>query len=192
MLRRFAEIAFTTSVKEAQRRYAGREHPGGADASRPQLGERERAFIAARDSFYLATVGESGWPYVQHRGGPTGFLKVLDAALLAFADFSGNRQYVSTGNVQGDGRVCLFLMDYAARRRLKIFGRARVVDAGEAETGLLLQVAPADISVCIERVLLVAVEAFDWNCSQHITPRYTESEWRSRIESPHTTTRSEE
>lgn len=181
MLKRFAEIAFTASVKEAQGRYAGREHPGGADVSPAELGGREQEFIAARDSFYLATVSTSGWPYVQHRGGQAGFVKVLGPALLAFADFGGNRQYVSTGNLMRDARVSLFLMDYANRRRLKIFGRARIVDAGEAPAELLERVATADGGVRIERVLLVAVEAFDWNCPQHITPRYTESEWRSRF-----------
>lgn len=186
MAQSFGDIAFTPVVREAQRRYAGREHPVGIPARRNELGAREAEFIAARDSFYLATVGETGWPYVQHRGGPAGFLHVLAPTTLAFADFGGNRQYVSTGNLQHDGRVSLILVDYPARRRLKILGRARVVDRDAAPAELLARVAPAEPGLAVERLVLIEVAAFDWNCSQHITPRYTESEWRSR---PHPATR---
>lgn len=179
---RFAEITFTDSVKAAQRRYAGREHGGGAATADPRvvLGRREMDFIAARDSFYMASIGEGGWPYVQHRGGPPGFLKVLEAAMLGFADFSGNRQYQSVGNFRHDERVALILVDYPRQRRLKILGRVRVVDAAEAGGGLLARLAPAQYGAAVERLLLIQIEAFDWNCSQHITPRYTESEWRAK------------
>jgi predicted pyridoxine 5'-phosphate oxidase superfamily flavin-nucleotide-binding protein len=183
MSQSYGGIAFTAGVKAAQRHYGGVEHGAGA-AHRPrsELGAREMEFIAARDSFYMATVGEGGWPYVQHRGGPAGFLKVLGSASLGFADFSGNRQYISAGNLGHDGRLSLILVDYAERRRLKIFGRASQVDAAGAPADLLMQVAPATgDGVCIERLVLIRVEAFDWNCSQHITPRYTEAEWRSRL-----------
>lgn len=178
----FGDIAFTPSVRDAQRRYAGQEHrDGAAHARRAALGERETAFIGARDSFFMATVGESGWPYVQHRGGPTGFVRVLGPATLGFADYRGNRQYVSTGNLRHDGRLCLILVDHAARRRLKLFGRGRVVDRGEAPAALLAAVASVEGGGAVERLVLVEVEAFDWNCAQHITPRYTENEWRSRL-----------
>lgn len=179
MAQSFGDIAFTPGVRDAQRRYAGREHP--ARAPRSELGAREAAFIAARDSFYLATVSESGWPYLQHRGGPAGFVHVLGPTTLAFADFSGNRQYVSTGNLLHDPRVSLILVDYPARRRLKILGHARVLDRDGAPAGLLERVAPAEAGLVVERLMVIEVAAFDWNCSQHITPRYTESEWRSRL-----------
>jgi predicted pyridoxine 5'-phosphate oxidase superfamily flavin-nucleotide-binding protein len=113
------------------------------------FGENEQAFIADRDSFYMATVSETGWPYVQHRGGPRGFLKVLDEHSLAFADYRGNKQYISTGNVAANDRVCLFLMDYPRKARLKIYAHVETLDLEEA---------------------------FDWNCAQHITPRFAERE----------------
>lgn len=186
MLQRFADIAFTASVRDAQRRYAGGEHGGGM-AAKPGLGARETEFIAARDSFYLASVGDTGWPYVQHRGGPVGFLKVLAPGTLGFADFGGNRQYVTAGNIEGDPRVCLFLMDYPNRRRLKIFGRARSLDPQSVpELGAQLDAGGGRV----ERLVVIGVEAFDWNCSQHITPRYSESEWQSRL-NPTTPRRSE-
>jgi predicted pyridoxine 5'-phosphate oxidase superfamily flavin-nucleotide-binding protein len=174
---KFAEITFTETVKSVQEKmgsrnaYAKRE--GGAD-SNTTLGETEVGFITARDSFYMATVGETGWPYVQHRGGPAGFLRVLDEATLGFADFSGNRQYVSVGNVTTDDRVSLFLMDYPNKTRLKILGRARLVDKDDPVT--LEKLTPSDYRARIERGMLITVEAFDWNCPQHITPRYSQTE----------------
>ncbi|BAL26973.1 pyridoxamine 5'-phosphate oxidase family protein [Azoarcus sp. KH32C] len=185
MRHRFAEIVFTPSVKAAQRRYNGSELQRAAAADpRLELGVREREFIAARDSFYLATVSETGWPHVQHRGGPVGFLQVLAPTTIGFADFGGNRQYVSVGNLGHDGRLALILMDYPNRRRLKILGRARVIDATQADPELLARLAPARGEGTVERLVLIQVEAFDWNCSQHITPRYTEAEWRSRLSEP--------
>jgi predicted pyridoxine 5'-phosphate oxidase superfamily flavin-nucleotide-binding protein len=137
--------------------------------------ESEAAFIAARDSFYMATVSESGWPYVQHRGGPRGFLKLIDDRTLAFADYRGNRQYISTGNLGADDRVSLILMDYAARARLKIFAHADIV-ALDADPALAETVADPAYKGKPERIFVLRLEAFDWNCPQHITPRFTEAE----------------
>jgi hypothetical protein len=179
---RFAEIAFTDAVKAQQARHGMRVAPGKhADhASAPdRLGPREVEFIAARDSFYMATVSETGWPYLQHRGGPPGFLRVLDSGTLGFADFRGNRQYVSTGNLSVDDRVALILLDYAGRRRLKLLGHARLVDVAE-DAGLVERLHPPGYVARAERAVLIAVEAFDWNCPQHITVRYSEAEMDER------------
>ena len=124
-----------------------------------------------RDSFYMASVSETGWPYIQHRGGPAGFLKVLDDKSIGFADFRGNRQYVSVGNLQADDRVSLFLMDYANQTRLKILGRARIVNSSEAE--ILQRLALPAYRAQVERGIVISIAAFDWNCPQHITQRYT-------------------
>ena len=174
---RFAEIAFTPSVRELQRQqgsgaaYAAMAE--GQDSNR-RLGEAEATFIAARDSFYIASVSETGWPYVQHRGGPTGFVKVINETTLGFADYSGNRQYITTGNVGKDNRVALFFMDYPNRTRLKLLGRIEVVGLDEAET--LSQLEDDDYRARVERGMVIRVEAFDWNCPQHITPRYSAAE----------------
>jgi predicted pyridoxine 5'-phosphate oxidase superfamily flavin-nucleotide-binding protein len=181
---RFAEIAFTDAVKAQQARQGMRVAPGRhADhASAPdRLGPREAEFITARDSFYMATVSESGWPYLQHRGGPPGFLRVLDAGTLGFADFRGNRQYVSTGNLSVDDRVALIMLDYAGRRRLKLLGHARLVDVAE-DAGLVERLHPPGYVARAERAVLIAVEAFDWNCPQHITPRYSEADMEERTD----------
>ena len=175
---RFADLAFTDRVKEAQLLQGSRESYArldGGESHHDRLGPAEAAFLAARDSFYMATVGETGWPYVQHRGGPPGFLKVLDERTLGFADFRGNRQYVSVGNLAGDDRVSLILVDYPARRRLKILGRARTVTADQ-EPAVLARLELPGYRAKVERGLLIAVEAFDWNCPQHLTPRFTEAE----------------
>ena len=171
---RFAEIAFTPAVQAMQeamgsrQAYARMDSPGGSHAV---LGEAEASFIAARDSFYMATVGETGWPYVQHRGGSPGFVRVLDETTLGFADFRGNRQYISAGNLAGDDRVSLFFMDYPHRTRLKVLGRARV--AGADDPALKDSLAVPGYRGLPERAVLIHVEAFDWNCPQHITPRFT-------------------
>jgi predicted pyridoxine 5'-phosphate oxidase superfamily flavin-nucleotide-binding protein len=176
MPRAFADICFTESVKNAQTRYGSREANQGfelADNARNELGEREKTFIETRDSFYQATVGDKGWPYVQHRGGPAGFLTVLDPHTLAYADFRGNVQYVSVGNLMHDERVSMILMDYPNRRRLKIWGHARLVHENE-EPDLFARVEMASYRAPVERLLVITVDAFDWNCPKHITPRYTE------------------
>ncbi len=146
----------------------------GGEDSHYQLGQLETEFIAQRDSFYMASVSETGWPYLQHRGGPVGFMRVIDEQTLGFADFRGNRQYVSTGNFQINDRVSLFFMDYPNRRRLKLLGRVRLL--GEEETDLLSRMTMAEYRARIERGFIINVEAFDWNCPQHITPRYAQSE----------------
>ena len=172
---RFGEIAFTPAVKAEQTRLGSRRaYAAQAEgpATNDRLGEDEAAFIASRDSIYMATVTETGWPYVQHRGGPAGFLKVLDERTLGFADFRGNRQYVSVGNVMGEDRVCLFLMDYGQRLRLKIFGRARLTEAPED----LGRLANPGYKAVVERGWLITLEAFDWNCPQHIVRRFTAQE----------------
>lgn len=184
MSSRFSAIAFTPAVKRLQEldgsasSYALRGAGGG---SPDPLGAGEAEFIAERDSFYLATVGETGWPYLQHRGGPRGFLKVLDAHTLAFADFQGNRQHVSEGNLAGNDRVALIMVDYPGRRRLKLLGHARVIDAAE-DPALAASLSQPGYEARVERVMVVRVEAFDWNCPQHITPRYSEEELGPVIE----------
>ncbi|GAB4065477.1 pyridoxamine 5'-phosphate oxidase family protein [Ancylobacter sonchi] len=184
MATRYLDIATTPSVAAAQEHYGSAEQWAriGArgepdDAGRRQrLGPPEQAFIAACDGFYLASVSETGWPYVQYRGGPAGFLATIDPSTLGFADFRGNRQYITTGNVQANDRVSLFLMDYAHRRRLKIFGRMTIIDALD-DPALTAKLAVPGYPGRVERLALIAVEAFDWNCPQHITPRFTQDEF---------------
>jgi predicted pyridoxine 5'-phosphate oxidase superfamily flavin-nucleotide-binding protein len=174
---KFAEIAFTESVREVQQQQGSRAGYARLDESKDShqlLGHREHDFIAARDSFYMASVGDTGWPYVQHRGGPAGFVRVIDEQTLGLADFSGNRQYVSVGNFNKDERVSLFFMDYPNRTRLKLFGRVRLVGLHESE--LLATLALDNYRARTERGFIIHVEAYDWNCPQHITPRYTESD----------------
>ena len=178
MARAFAEIAFTDSVKAAQNRYGSRKANTGFELDvdrRDTLGGQEVAFLAGRDSFYIASVGENGWPYVQHRGGPKGFLKVLDEKTLGFADFRGNRQYISVGNLNADGRVSLFVMVYPNRARLKLWAWARVVHADE-DPALLARLELPGYKARVERGIVLTVAAIEWNCPQHITPRYTQEE----------------
>ncbi|MFZ2155679.1 MAG: pyridoxamine 5'-phosphate oxidase family protein [Bradyrhizobium sp.] len=176
MARAFAKIAFTPKVQAAQARMGSRDAYRAAelgDAEAAELGVYEVEFIGARDSFYQGTVGENGWPYVQHRGGPTGFLRVLGPQTIGYADFSGNRQYISVGNLDGDDRVSLFLMDYPGQRRLKIWGRARLIDES-TEPALVARLESPDYRARVERGVVISVEAFDWNCPKYITPRFTE------------------
>lgn len=170
----YAQVAFTPLVREHQRANGSLrsyERMAQVPEVADRIGPDEAWFIGERDSFYLATVGETGWPYIQHRGGAPGFLKVLDAHTLGFADFRGNKQYISRGNLDHDDRVSLFLMDYAARSRMKIFGRARVVEAAE-DPELLASLVVDGYRAQVERAVLIEVEAFDWNCRQHIPPLY--------------------
>ena len=185
MSHRFADIAFTGAVKAVQEHYRSRaqnERLQQTGAPHDTLGDAEAAFIAERDSFYMATVSESGWPYVQHRGGPPGFLKVLGPRKVAFADFRGNTQLISTGNAANNDRVSLILMDYRNRQRLKILGRIRFDDATRADAEVVKAVQLPDYRGRVERVAVIEVEAFDWNCPQHITPRFTEAEVRSALQ----------
>ncbi|KAB1085079.1 pyridoxamine 5-phosphate oxidase [Neorhizobium galegae] len=173
----FLDIAITPSVRASQKAMGvdriWQNFNGDRDFDR--LTENEAAFIAARDSFYMASVSETGWPYVQHRGGPSGFLKVIDDRTLAFADYRGNRQYISTGNVAANDRVSLFLMDYAHRARLKIYAHVEEV-ALDADTELTMLVTDPNYRARIERIFRLRLESFDWNCPQHITPRFAEGE----------------
>lgn len=175
-MKHFGEIAFTETVKAEQSARGSREMYNAmlAKPAPTGLGEREAAFIASRDSFYMATVTEDGWPYVQHRGGPRGFLKVLSENKIAFADYRGNRQYVSTGNLKTDQRVALFLMDYPNRARMKLLGHARVEEATEHPA--LAEELSLEGQGVVERLFVIEVDAFDWNCPQFITPRFTEAE----------------
>jgi len=175
MTMRFLDLTLTPDVKEAQTRFYGRSLALPPQAGQDRFGPDEAAFIESMDSFYLASVNQEGWPYVQHRGGPKGFLKILGPSELGFADFKGNRQLLTTGNVGRDGRVCLFLMSYPLQARLKILGRAEVVSAKEAPE-LAQRLTPAGFQKATERLFRIKLEAFDWNCPQHITPRYTEAE----------------
>jgi len=175
MGRNFAEIAFTPRVMAEQERIGSRRAYAREARDDSALGPAETNFIAARDSFYMASVSETGWPYVQHRGGPAGFLRVLGPALLGFADLHGNRQHISIGNVGASDRVSLFLMDYPNRRRLKILAHARIVSEGE-DAALVARLAPAGLEDDAERAILFDVVGFDWNCPQHITPRFTVAE----------------
>jgi predicted pyridoxine 5'-phosphate oxidase superfamily flavin-nucleotide-binding protein len=169
----FLDIAITPSVKAAQARndsaHLWENFKGHREFDR--LTENEIAFIAERDSFYMASVSETGWPYVQHRGGPRGFLRVIDDRTLAFADFAGNRQYISLGNLAADARVSLILVDYANRRRLKIFAHAEAKNlAGDPK--LAEAIATPGYRGRAERAFVLRLDAFDWNCPQHISPRF--------------------
>ena len=175
-MKHFGDIAFTDHVKAEQELRGSREAYAGMTARPAPEGfsDREAAFISMRDSFYMATVSEDGWPYIQHRGGPRGFLKVLSENQLGFADYRGNRQYVSVGNLQTEQRVSLFLMDYPNRARLKLLGRAKVQEAdGHPELAAKLAIEGQGK---VERLFTIEIEAFDWNCPQFITPRFTEDE----------------
>jgi len=179
MPRAFAQITYTPSVRAAQERYGSRDANAGFDLdpnTRHTITERELGFIPNIDTFFMASVGENGWPYVQHRGGPKGFLKILDERTLGFADFAGNRQYISAGNISHDNRVVLFLIDFAARRRLKVWGRARIVHESE-DPQLVARLEVPTYRARIERAYVITIEALDFNCSQHITQRFTEEEF---------------
>ena len=171
-----SDIAFTATVKAIQSRKGSRRGYAKMAAKggwRERVDGELRAFIEARDSIYLATVNADGQPYIQHRGGPAGFLKVIDEKTLAFADFTGNRQYISQGNLEDNDKATLFLMDYANRRRIKIWGRARVV---EDDPELLARLADPAYESKPEQVVVFTIEAWDVNCPQHITRRFTKAE----------------
>jgi uncharacterized protein len=175
MADKFLELASTDSVRKAQQHFYGKAQPVEDAPERDPLTEDEMGFIRARDSFYMATVSETGWPYVQHRGGQPGFLRVISPTALAFADYKGNRQLLSTGNLAVNDRVALFLMDYPQRTRLKILGHARVEDARQ-HPALVAQLAETEVHRLVERLFFIEVVSFDWNCPKYITPRYTAAE----------------
>lgn len=173
----FASVLFSEPVKQLQERYGSRTayaRMEKAGAGEQVLGPDEMDFIAARDSFYMSTVTPDGWPYIQHRGGPAGFLSVIDEHTLAFADYAGNKQYITSGNLTINDRVALFLMDYPNRTRLKIIGHARILDAGaraDIEARLVVEAGAR-----VDRIFVLEVVGFAWNCSQHITPRWSAGE----------------
>ena len=180
MSHKFFDLTFTPSVKRAQEHYGTRSNFERFEAGEPDfygLTDAEEEFIASRDGFYLATVGENDQPYIQFRGGAPGFLKVLDSRTLGFADFRGNLQYISVGNLNGNDKAAVFLMDYANQQRLKILARAEIKDAKDDDE-LIEQLKMPDYKAKIERAVILHVEAFDWNCPQHITPRFTIEEIR--------------
>jgi hypothetical protein len=182
----FLDIASTPTVRAAQSAM-GSAHVWqdfASDRAFNRFTANEAAFIADRDSFYMATVSETGWPYVQHRGGPKGFLKVVDEKTLAFADYRGNRQYISLGNIDADGRAALILMDYARRTRLKLYVHVEAL-ALDADPALTEQVLDPEYRGKPERIFRLRLEAFDWNCPQHITPRFTEAEITAAIQPLH-------
>ena len=181
---KFLDIASTSSVRAAQAANGSLEmwEHLTDDRTFDRFTESEVAFIKARDSFYMATVSESGWPYVQHRGGPQGFLKVLDEKTLGFADFRGNQQYISIGNVAADDRVALILVDYPHRARMKILVHMEVRDL-KADPDLAARLALPGYRGKPERAFLLHLETFDWNCPQHITPRFTVPEIETAVAS---------
>jgi len=180
MNKNFTRLTFTDSVKKEQEHYGTRH----AYARMEQAGDRylltdkEAAYIESRDSFYMATVGENGWPYVQFRGGPKGFLKVIDESTVGYADFRGNGQYISTGNLQANNRASLILVDYPTQQRLKLWAETNIIEANEDEE-LASQLTMPDYKARIERLVILTVKAYDWNCPQHITPRYTPDEFKA-------------
>ena len=186
MSEHYGAVADTDEVRAAQVRLGSRSArtrtapPAAASPSTPEardpLTDFEREFVAARDGFYLSTVSSTGWPYVQFRGGPPGFVRSPDEHTPAWADLRGNRQYLSTGNIAGDDRVSLFFMDYANRRRLKLLGHARVV---RDDPDLLARLTPPGSERIAESAVVIEVAGHDWNCPQHITPRFTAAEWQA-------------
>ena len=183
MTRPVSDIAFTPTVKALQVQHGSRDAYARMEQGRgwqqtvtPDLA----AFIAERDSFYLGTANAEGQPYIQHRGGPKGFLKVIDDRTLAFADFRGNKQYITAGALAENDKAFIFLMDYASRSRIKIWGRAHVV---EEDAALMAQLVDPQYTGHPERAIVLTVEAWDANCPQHITPRYTEEELGTIVES---------
>ncbi|MCD0484813.1 pyridoxamine 5'-phosphate oxidase family protein [Streptacidiphilus sp. ASG 303] len=184
MPQHYARIAFTDEVRQVQQAHGSRtamQRFEEADFGNDVLGPEEAQFAAERDGFYLATTSSTGWPYVQYRGGPPGFLHVLDETTLAWAELRGNRQYISQGNLAADSRASLFLMDYAHRQRLKIFGSIRFLDPGE-HPDLAARLTPADTRSVVQRLSLVHLHAYDWNCPQHITPRYTAAQLQQTLD----------
>jgi uncharacterized protein len=175
MADKYMQLVLTSAVQNAQDKYFGKHQVADNSPEPDTMTPKEAGFIASRDSLYLATVSETGWPYVQHRGGPAGFVRMLGPNLIGFADFKGNRQLVSTGNLNSTERVALFMMDYASRTRLKLLGHARVLDARE-HPELVDQLSPERLRSKVERLILVQIIGYDWNCSQYITQRFTAAE----------------
>ena len=176
MAHHFLSTTFTPDVLRAQEAAYGRSQLIPPAPAPDELGAQEEVFIQRRDNFYVASVNSDGWPYIQHRGGPRGFLKVLDPHTLGFADLAGNRQLLTTGNVAAHDRVALFLMDYARRERLKLLGHSTIVSAKD-DPALAAELAPDGVPVrLVERMFRIRVTGYDWNCPKYITPRFTAEE----------------
>lgn len=176
-MKNFTDIAFTEDVKQIQTDFGSRKNYLGMERNPAptKLPQEVKDFIEQSDIFYQATVGANGWPYVQHRGGPEGLLKVLSDSQIGYADFGGNKQYISAGNVQSNNKVSLIIMDYPRKARLKIWARAEIVTKTNAPK-LIQQLQNSDYGAAVERGIVLTVEAFDWNCPQHIKPRFTEQD----------------
>lgn len=177
MAKNFASIAFTDEVKTLQEKYGSRANYERVEKRHivEGLTENEFDFISQRDSFYMASIGENGFPYIQHRGGPKGFVKMIDANTIGFIDFSGNKQYITVGNLVTNKNVSLFMIDYPAKARLKLYAKAEIIELNKRPE-LLKQLVLEDYPSKPERMMLLHIEAYDWNCPQHITPRFTEEE----------------
>jgi predicted pyridoxine 5'-phosphate oxidase superfamily flavin-nucleotide-binding protein len=185
MSHRFAELMFTPTVQALQSESGSRAAYAVPDGAAPEvepLGAAETDFLRAADHFFLATVSETGWPYVQHRGGPPGFLHVLDGRRIAFADYRGNRQYISAGNASGNDRCALIVMHYARQRRLKLIGRLRFVALDDLDQTTFDVAELNGYRARVERVAVIEAEGFDWNCPQHITPRFTTAEIEAAVQ----------
>jgi predicted pyridoxine 5'-phosphate oxidase superfamily flavin-nucleotide-binding protein len=180
MPNRFHELTFTPLVQQEQQKHGSRhqyERMAHSEAeSGATLGVSERTFLALRDSFYMASVSETGWPYIQHRGGEPGFVHVLSDSTIAFADLRGNKQYISLGNFEHDSRVALFFMDYPNQTRLKLLGQVEIHERDSEASALIDSLRTANPKEIVERAILIHIEAFDWNCPQHIAPRFTQAE----------------
>jgi hypothetical protein len=183
MNQNFTKLAFTDSVKKLQEQHGSRKSYARMEISGDKyvLTDREIAFIKSRDSFYMATVGENGWPYVQYRGGAIGFLKVIDNTTLGFADFRGNMQYISAGNIKSNQKTALFLIDYPSKQRLKIWAQSEIIDPND-NSELLQKLNDSSYKAVIERLIIFKIQAYDWNCPQHIHQRYTTEEIAGEIE----------
>jgi predicted pyridoxine 5'-phosphate oxidase superfamily flavin-nucleotide-binding protein len=184
MAHKFAQTLFTEKVKAAQKANGSRDAYQRLEANdaptHDTLGPDEIEFIKARDSFYMASLSQSGWPYIQHRGGPAGFIQVLDSKTVAFADYRGNRQYISTGNIHHDPRVAIIMIDYVHQARLKIIGRMEILEA-TADPTKIANLMPVNYRATAERAMILHIDAFDWNCPKHITQRFTQDEIASAL-----------
>lgn len=184
MKQNFTQFAFTDSVREEQEKYGSRKSYSRMEENGPDqshIFQRETAHIESMDSFYMSTVGENGWPYVQFRGGPKGFLKVIDSQTIGYADFRGNMQYISTGNIKETKKTALILLDYPTKTRLKIWAETEILDP-EEHPELRDQLVLADYEAKVERLVIFHLKAFDWNCPQHITPKFTLEEMKNLVD----------
>lgn len=183
MTKYFGAIAFTDAVKKLQEKYGSRSAYERIEKTRyvDGLTQNEIDFIADRDTFFIASTGENGYPYIQHRGGPKGFLKVLDTNRVGFIDFSGNRQYISVGNIATHDKIGLIIVDYPTRTRLKILAKAEVIELGD-NAELYKKLDLPGYAFKPERMIVLHIDAYDWNCQQHITPRYTVEEIMEALE----------